>query len=453
MPVTVRRRGAGWITSLVPTDELIDGGIFEALCQSARLDVQSTRTMLDALGTPRAQDLSRLAVLVRSLCAQHTQACEQATTLDTVGRELASTYEEISLLYSVTGNMSLAQRPDRFAATACEELLQTLPYTWVAAWIDRAGRGEGALMVAGTPCVSRPELRDLARRLLLTCDSDAPVVQAEKGPGQWLGNLGTAAIAQPITRDGRVIGVVLAGDKAGEDASVSSVDTKLIGAAAAHVGIFLENAGLYDELNAMFLGTLDALTAAIDAKDRYTSGHSRRVAMLTRQLAVAIGLDDATAHRMHIAGLVHDVGKIGVPENVLCKPGRLSDGEYDAVKQHPAIGHRILRDIPNFDDILGGVLHHHERWDGGGYPHSVAGTDIPLAARLIALADTFDAMCSTRTYRAGLTRQHVLEEIARCAGTQFDPELVPAFLALDFTAWDRMVETHRASDGRQEAAA
>jgi HD-GYP domain-containing protein (c-di-GMP phosphodiesterase class II) len=289
--------------------------------------------------------------------------------------------------------------------------------------------------------------------LLLTCDGDTPVV-AESAPlGVRLDALGAAGIAQPVTRDGRVIGVLLAGDKAGDDAAVSSVDAKLIAAAAAHVGIFLENAGLYDELNAMFLGTLDALTASIDAKDRYTSGHSSRVAMLTRHLARGIGLDDATAHRMHIAGLVHDVGKIGVPESVLCKPGRLTDVEFDQVKEHPAIGHRILRDIPDFDDILGGVLHHHERWDGAGYPHGISGHAIPLAARLIALADTFDAMCSTRTYRTALTRASVLDEIERCAGSQFDPELVPVFLNLDFTAYDRMVHEHRATDGHQEAAA
>ncbi len=453
VPVEVRRQVAGWITALVPVDTLIEGSVFNALCQAARLDRRATESMLHTLTLPPVSEVDRLAVLVRCLCAEHAKGAQQTSTLDTVGQELSSTYEEISLLYSVTGNMTLAQRPDRFTSMACEELLHTLPYGWVAAWIDRAGRGEGSLIISGTPGVSRPALRDMARRLLLTCEGDTPVTASSAPMGVDFTLLGDAGIAQPVTRDGRVIGLLFAGDKSGDDVSVSSVDAKLISAAAAHVGIFLENASLYDELNAMFLGTLDALTAAIDAKDRYTSGHSRRVAMLTRQLARAIGMDDATAHRMHIAGLVHDVGKIGVPELVLGKPGRLTDTEFEAIKQHPAIGHRILRDIPDFDDILGGVLHHHERWDGRGYPHGVSGNDIPLAARLIALADTFDAMCSTRTYRTALTRQSVLDEIANCAGTQFDPELVPAFLAMDFTAYDRMVVEHRATDGHQEAAA
>jgi HD-GYP domain-containing protein (c-di-GMP phosphodiesterase class II) len=217
---------------------------------------------------------------------------------------------------------------------------------------------------------------------------------------------------------------------------------KLLGAASSHMAIFLENAGLYDDLNAMFLGTLEALTASIDAKDRYTCGHSRRVALLTRQLAHAAGLDEATVARMHIAGLVHDVGKIGISEQLLCKPGELTTAEYAAIREHPRIGYRILRDIPRFEDIVEGVLHHHERWDGSGYPEGLAGDEIPLVARLIALADAFDAMCSNRTYRSAMDCKDVLEELAKSSGEQFDPELVPLFLELDFTAYKRMVDGH-----------
>ena len=164
---------------------------------------------------------------------------------------------------------------------------------------------------------------------------------------------------------------------------------KLLGATAAHMAIFLENAALYDDLNAMFLGTLEALTASIDAKDKYTSGHSRRVAHLTQKLARAIGLPENTISRMRIAGLVHDVGKIGVPEAVLCKPGKLTEEEFDLIRKHPEIGHRILKDIPQLKDILPGVLYHHERWDGRGYPHGLSQQQIPMVARLIALADSF----------------------------------------------------------------
>jgi HD-GYP domain-containing protein (c-di-GMP phosphodiesterase class II) len=154
---------------------------------------------------------------------------------------------------------------------------------------------------------------------------------------------------------------------------------------------------------------------------------------------------------MHIAGLVHDVGKIGVPEQLLCKPGELTEIEYAAIREHPRIGYRILRDIPRFEDILDGVLYHHERWDGAGYPDGIAGEDIPLVARLIALADAFDAMCSTRTYRSAMNCDQVLAELSSSAGGQFDPTLVPLFLELDFTAYQRMVDGHQvaASQGME----
>jgi HD-GYP domain-containing protein (c-di-GMP phosphodiesterase class II) len=121
---------------------------------------------------------------------------------------------------------------------------------------------------------------------------------------------------------------------------------------------------------------------------------------------------------MHIAGLVHDVGKIGVPEAVLLKPGRLTEEEFNWIRKHPGIGYRILKDIPQLKDILPGVLYHHERWDGGGYPQGLSGRQIPLVARLIALADAFDAMSSNRPYRPDLSREHVLDEILKCSGTQ-----------------------------------
>jgi HD-GYP domain-containing protein (c-di-GMP phosphodiesterase class II) len=194
----------------------------------------------------------------------------------------------------------------------------------------------------------------------------------------------------------------------------------------------------------MFLGTLEALTASIDAKDRYTCGHSRRVAHLTQQLAEAIGLDEHTVSRCHIAGLVHDVGKIGVPEAVLLKPGKLTAEEYGWIRKHPEMGFRILKDIPQLNDILPGVLYHHERWDGRGYPQGLSGEQIPLLARLIGLADSFDAMSSTRTYRSALSRGQVLEEIARCRGSQFDPDLAATFVHLDFSEFDRLVREHQA---------
>jgi HD-GYP domain-containing protein (c-di-GMP phosphodiesterase class II) len=235
---------------------------------------------------------------------------------------------------------------------------------------------------------------------------------------------------------------MICGGKRGDDPQISSYDMQLLEAAAAFSGAFLENAGLYQDQQHMFLGSLKALTAAIDAKDRYTCGHSERVAHMARELAVESGLSPAEADRVHIAGLLHDVGKIGVPEAVLCKPGKLTDAEFDQIRLHPEIGHRILRDIPMLGDILPGVLSHHERWDGRGYPHRLAGENIPHIARLLALADTFDAMSSTRSYRPAMPRPQVLAEIQKEAGKQFDPQLTACFARLDLASYDAMVARH-----------
>jgi HD-GYP domain-containing protein (c-di-GMP phosphodiesterase class II) len=131
-----------------------------------------------------------------------------------------------------------------------------------------------------------------------------------------------------------------------------------------------------------------------------------------------------------------------VPEAVLSKPGRLTDQEFALIKLHPEIGYRILKDIPMLEDLLPGVLHHHERFDGKGYPHGLVGMDIPLFARILALADTFDAMSSNRSYRSGMPRHMVRAEIAKNAGTQFDPQLAAAFATLDLAEYDRAFERH-----------
>jgi HD-GYP domain-containing protein (c-di-GMP phosphodiesterase class II) len=259
-------------------------------------------------------------------------------------------------------------------------------------------------------------------------------------------------LAQPIVREGAVVGVLVCGDKRGDDPQVSSYDQQLLEAAAAYSSAFLENTCLYQDQQSMFMGSLKALTAAIDAKDRYTCGHSERVAMLARSIALAAGMSPEQAERVHICGLLHDVGKIGVPEAVLCKPGRLTDEEFALIQRHPEIGHGILKDIPMLGDVLPGVLHHHERWDGKGYPHRIASQKIPLVARVIALADTFDAMSSTRSYRPAMPRATVLAEIERSGGSQLDPDLVARFRMVDLSEYDAMVRRHAREHSAASAA-
>ena len=178
------------------------------------------------------------------------------------------------------------------------------------------------------------------------------------------------------------------------------------------------------------LSTIQALAAAVDAKDAYTQGHSSRVARYAVALAQSIGLSDAEVDLVHITGTLHDVGKIGVPDAILKKPSQLDPEERRIMETHPALGEVIIRKAPQLAPTLPGVRHHHERWDGKGYPDGIRGEDIPQLARLLAVADTFDAMTSDRPYRKGMSWEIALGEIGRCAGTQFEPRLAEAFVSL-----------------------
>lgn len=178
------------------------------------------------------------------------------------------------------------------------------------------------------------------------------------------------------------------------------------------------------------LAAVQALAAAVDAKDSYTRGHSLRVAEIAADLARETGCDGTFVELVYTTGTLHDVGKIGVPDAILKKPGKLTDEERSVMETHPVLGEVIVRKVPKLADTLPGVRHHHEHWSGRGYPDGLAGEAIPLIARYLAIADTYDAMTSDRPYRPGMAPERALAEIERCAGTQFDPELAAAFVPM-----------------------
>lgn len=167
----------------------------------------------------------------------------------------------------------------------------------------------------------------------------------------------------------------------------------------------------------------------VDMRDRYTGGHSTRVARYSQEIALRMGLDDEQMETVVTAASLHDVGKIGVSDEVLLKNGRLTDEEFGEIKKHPEFGWMVLRNIEGLKDASLVVLHHHERLDGKGYPGNLKGDAIPLGARIIAVADTYDAMTTTRPYRKAMSVDQALTEIDRCAGTQFDPEAAAAFIS------------------------
>lgn len=175
---------------------------------------------------------------------------------------------------------------------------------------------------------------------------------------------------------------------------------------------------------------VNALTAALDAKSHYTSGHSERVAEFSLLLAQGMELSFREQQRIHIGAHLHDIGKIGIPDAVLNKTGRLTDTEFAEIRQHPVIGAKIVGQVKIFEGVIDIVRFHHERFDGKGYPDGLTGSDIPLGARIVAVADALDAMISSRPYRAVYKFEKALAEIKSCRGSQFDPAIVDILLKM-----------------------
>lgn len=184
------------------------------------------------------------------------------------------------------------------------------------------------------------------------------------------------------------------------------------------------------EVEMVTLNAVMAIANTIEAKDLYTSGHSNRVAKCSVEIAKRMGMSEDDIKELNFKALLHDIGKIGVPDAILNKPMALADEEFAIIKKHPVIGGDILKNIAIVSNLHYGALYHHERYDGRGYPKGLMGDEIPYEARIIAIADTYDAMTSDRAYRKALPREHVIAELERCKGKQFDPKITDVFIEM-----------------------
>ena len=195
-----------------------------------------------------------------------------------------------------------------------------------------------------------------------------------------------------------------------------------------------------EQLEQAYLDMVQTLRYTVEAKDSYTRGHSDRVSEYSVLIGEKLGLPAEQIKTLRIGGLFHDIGKIGIPDSILLKPAKLTDEEYSQIKNHPSIGAHILGSAAIFQDIIPIVKHHHERYDGNGYPSKLKGEEIPYLARIAAVADTFDAMTSRRSYRGPIDVEHVKEEIKRCEGTQFDPQIAEVFIEILNNDFDKIKE-------------
>jgi putative nucleotidyltransferase with HDIG domain len=412
----------------------------EDLCRQSELLGMRPR---DALAWARRQKPWSTAVLKRigDFVCDGTNAKRRVTRLrqeaDSLSSHIASTYDEISLLYRLTQNLKLSKSNEELGRIALQWTKDVMPAGGLVLQLAPGSGGEESLAhVAG----SQP--------VLLTC-GECPIGGAEfaelmaylvpNGQRQpmmihrsvtaqpdWPCPQIHEMIAVPLYDSGHAFGWVAALNHA-DGGEFGSADASLLGSVAAVLGIHGGNVELYRQRSELLVEIVRALTSAVDAKDPYTCGHSDRVARVSVRLAEELGCDAAAIDNLYLAGLLHDIGKIGIDDSVLRKAGTLSDAEYEHIKAHVSIGHRMLHDLAKLEDVLPVVLHHHESWDGGGYPYHLDAQQIPLSARIVAVADAFDAMSSDRPYRKAMPDETVDRILETGAGQQWDPDVVRAF--------------------------
>lgn len=235
-------------------------------------------------------------------------------------------------------------------------------------------------------------------------------------------------LAVPLKKGDRTVGALIVSNEKRPGHLFRDQDKKLMYALSNHLAIALLNAKLYKDLRDLFLSTVKSLVRAIEAKDEYTSGHSERVMKYATAIGKELGIEGQEIEDLGLSSLLHDVGKIGVRDEILTKAGKLAWRERDEVAKHSEIGVDIVKDVAGSHKIIRGILDHHERYDGKGYPRGLKGGAISLAGRIIAVADTFDALTSTRSYRKRCTPKEAVMEITENSSTQFDPKIVRSFL-------------------------
>jgi len=260
----------------------------------------------------------------------------------------------------------------------------------------------------------------------------------------------------PVVHRGRLIGALHLYNRIPSqdrpDETFTKADAKLVQATASQAAVAIDNERLYREMHGIFTDYIRSMAAAIDARDRYTHGHSARVAEFSVETGKLLGLTPADLELIELGATVHDVGKIGVPEHVLNKPGKLTDEEFGQIKAHPARGAKIISEMVKLRSLLPAVRHHHERFDGNGYPDGLEGADIPMMARIVCVADAFDAMTSDRVYRPGMPVEVACERLDEGAGSQFDLTVVKAFLTCVESGAILPAQGERAEPGDAEEA-
>jgi HD-GYP domain-containing protein (c-di-GMP phosphodiesterase class II) len=386
------------------------------------------------------QDIDYFEEILSLFAGQFASISTSTVQLEKVCTELSQTYEELMLLYNLSSHMKVTQSSSTYLQLACDQLTQLVNVQGIAIFLEKQiDGGKRLCLTAGSGLVAiDPDMADILQVHLaaeLNKGKDA-LLDSNVDSGfkyDWPEGI-RSLIAVPLNGSDHMIGLMVATNIV-DKLDFDTIDVKLFNSVAHQCAVFLENGRLFGDLKELFVGSLKALTNSIDAKDQYTRGHSERVAFISRWITDRISektpMPDEEVHRIYLAGLLHDIGKIGISEAVLRKKGRLDDDEMARIKAHPQIGASILSEIKQMKEIIPGILCHHERMDGKGYPKGLTGDKIPLIGKIICLADSFDAMTSRRVYREALSIKRAVAEIKKGIGTQFDPDVANAFVNSD----------------------
>ncbi len=355
---------------------------------------------------------------------------EDAHKLEELERDLATIYEVIQAVNSQDELSSVLETIAEYSLTVTEA--------------DRVylivGKKPGGLVMPSfsrySECVPAELKGSFSRSVIWECYSDGCSVLKTDPLGEddsptrsiWTQRI-SSVICVPIRCEVGILGIIYA-DTITEDRKFERRHLKLLRAIANQVGYRIRRAQLARQVESLFNDAIQTLTRVLESKDEYTLGHSERVTAVAVRVGQALGLSGSQMRDLRLAGLLHDIGKVGIPSTTLKKASKLTDSEYLDIQYHVIAGAKIVASIEHAERITEAVRHHHERWDGTGYPDGLKGEQIPLPARILAVADAFDAMASSRPYRNELEQEKIANEFREGMGTQFDPELVRTLLKL-----------------------
>lgn len=355
---------------------------------------------------------------------------------NTMTTHLGEQFQSLIDTGTIVRKILAARSQDEIAEELLGTLNRLIPFDWVGlSLFDTTVIDMAITYYVKSDDVSEKPSRQIMnfsaeerRRLQSTRDS-LHIAEPEKFPA-LMTSMGTAGCKSmtlvPILLKDQLLGILTLGFR--ERAELDSKSRERSRQVADQIAVSLENIRLIRELDHLNWGTVTALASAVDAKSPWTAGHSERVTQLAVRIGRSLGLDKHNLATLHLGGLFHDIGKLGVPETVLDKPGKLTESEYELVKGHPAKGADIIRHIEAYHDVIPIVMQHHEWFDGRGYPKGLAGDAIYIGARILAVADVYDALVSDRPYRKGWETEKARDYLRENSGSQFDPEVVVAFM-------------------------